>query len=179
VCIAQLTVPFVTVMSSSSGWLTAKKRGRDDEQIERDRLAALERRKRKRPGNAAVTTAGAKKGKDAVNKKRPKQNKQRRRPSNESLDSLAEFVVDSSEEEEFVESASSSEEEIAMDKPNNRSKLKVSYDSDDTDDDVSEVHEVQRLKGVLKPEPRDKSLATLPSSSEDESDLFASAPSSS
>jgi hypothetical protein len=78
------------------GWLTTKKRGRDDEQIERDREKALLARKPNKKSRA-------KKDPPRERKKRPKK-----------LDSLAGFIVGDEEESsnEFDGAFSTSEDEL-------------------------------------------------------------------
>jgi hypothetical protein len=110
--------------SNLNGWLQAKKRGRDDRQIEEDREAALEARKRKKAAPRKKTTTVP-----------PKQTKAKPKPARKKVedsesdfednddddDSINDFVVDDDDEEEEdeeLEVEESSDEELEIvDKP--------------------------------------------------------------
>jgi hypothetical protein len=98
--------------STKNGWLTAKKRGRDDEQIDRDRkLAMLQRQDKKRKGKGATASEAVVAGKGKNSK-----NNSRSRASFETLDSLADFVIDDdSVTSEGEEEASVDDEELLVD----------------------------------------------------------------
>jgi hypothetical protein len=133
-------------MSSAkgTGWLTAKKRGRDDEQIERDQQNALLQRRQKRQDKLALTSKVSsvapkkeKAEKKNIQHKAPtrKLKNNRSRESFETLDSLSDFVVD--DDGDSVADSEIDEEESSFDE-----ELLVEEDissSDDDDDDGTQA----------------------------------------
>jgi hypothetical protein len=97
--------------STKNGWLAAKKRGRDDEQIERDRkLALLQRQQKKQKGSAAIALKAA-----VAGKKKPSKKNSRGRASFDTLDSMADFVIDDNSVISDEEDASFDDEESLVD----------------------------------------------------------------
>lgn len=86
-------------MSGTSGWFTVKKRGRDDEEIERDRKIALERRRQHRKSSATKPATINKTTTQTLLKRRPGGNK-KKRSSLDSLDSDDDFIVEDDDDEE-------------------------------------------------------------------------------
>jgi hypothetical protein len=101
------TIPSSSV-STSGEWFTAKKRGRDDEQIQRDRDLAVQQRKRSKnrrgPGMSKIsakpigTSTKQTKGSNVQAPRRKK--KVNQRSSLDTLNSIDDFVVDDDDEEE-------------------------------------------------------------------------------
>ena len=121
----------------SSGWLSVKKRGRDDDAIARDSKAAVEQRKKTRNKNTSSkkkTTFGAKK--ELKNRKV----KQITLDSNDDNDS---FIASESEEESIhFSEEEEEEEELEFDEAEEEADDddEISFkDSDDEDDEIIEV----------------------------------------
>lgn len=134
-----------------SQWLTAKKRGRDDEQIERDRVVALQARRK--PGKRAVKT---------------KQSLSRKNRSR--MDSLAGLVVDDDDEGEdrWVGSSSSEDEVHDVDGFTKTKGSKKATNNDSEDDDSNDLPKAKppKTKFAVKKKASDSDVSS------DESDTF-------
>jgi hypothetical protein len=136
-----------------NGWLTAKKRGRDDEQIEKDRSGALEARQNQRqkgkPKAAQIKGSRAK-----TTSKKKKSN-----VFSDSDGSMEDFIVDEEEEEE-------EEEELSEAKYNEGGS--DDEDSLDSGEDLDTFPGLHKKRGsrpppknpVGKNQPKVKSLAS-------------------
>jgi hypothetical protein len=158
---------YIAIMSSAGGgWLQAKKRGRDDEQIALDSKAALEQRKQRHRSSGGGVGKNVKKqppvvaAKAIAQKKKKHSQKRRKRggllsddDSDDDDDSIDDFVVD--DEEEIVDD-SSEEEELVIEKPKSTASRRKAHskaydddDDDDSDDELTEVGEASARKRRL------------------------------
>lgn len=125
-------------------WLTAKKRGRDDEQIERDRVAAVAARKKNKATKLGMVAKAAQKKETRTAGAAKKVSGKRK--TSRTMDSLAGFVVEDGEENWEAGGVSSSDEEEELpdadDPPKRKGVKKSPYsDVDDDDDDDSGLSE--------------------------------------
>jgi len=151
----KFTAKKATSAGSTGGggsWMTTKKRGRDDEQIERDRLDVIDKRKRSRSNQnrrkSQATTTSTKKGtaSKSVGKGKTTRNNKRAKTRNTIAIELSDedsFIANDSEdiesevsEEDFVIEESDEEEEF-----DEASFNEDDYDDDDDDDDDDERNE--------------------------------------
>jgi hypothetical protein len=146
------TIPTSSSVSTSGEWFTAKKRGRDDEQIQRDRDLAVQQRQRSKnrhgPGvskTAAKPNGTSTKQTKGLNVQAPRQNKKvNQRSSLDTLNSIDDFVVDDDDiddddkEEEGADDSfigESEDEEVEYDDDDEK---EASFDEDDSDNDDEE-----------------------------------------
>jgi hypothetical protein len=128
-------------------WLTAKKRGRDDEQIERDRAKAKEARRR-----------------NPIQKKAAKPKQPPPRKNRDREDSLAGFVVDDDKGEEVWEGSASSEEVEEVRNVDRLNKTKGAtkqkkYDDSDSDDTLEVDYPKKKAYAARKDYDSDVSSA--------------------
>ena len=109
-------------------WLTAKKRGRDDEQIARDKRIALQQRKQQRRPQAASTVASAPKAPPP----QPR-SKQKKRSSLDSMDD--DFIIEDDDDEEEIDDS------FIVDSDNEEGEASFVEDSDEDEDDEDDDDE--------------------------------------
>ncbi len=134
-----------SAVNKSGGWLTTKKRGRDDERIEHDAQLAIKARKKSRKSTSKVE--GGKKEKfraSSVKRKSKAKSRQKRGVEYESDDS---FIV--SEEEDYSEQDSDEEEDFVEESDEEEDDI---FDESDSIEDESSVDEPRKM-GSLKRSP--------------------------
>ena len=136
-------------MSEAPGWLTVKKRGRDDAQIERDRKIALQRRKQHRTSSTA-------KANKASTQKSPKQRfgvNKKKHTSLDTLDSVDDFIVEDDDEEEeiddsFIDDSDDDDDEGEASFVDEDDSVE---DDDEEDDDDGDEKVASKKRPVVKP----------------------------
>mmetsp|Transcript_14357 Transcript_14357/g.16695 ORF Transcript_14357/g.16695 Transcript_14357/m.16695 type:complete len:1184 (-) Transcript_14357:410-3961(-) len=140
----KFTAKKATSAGSTGGggsWMTTKKRGRDDEQIERDRLDVIDKRKRSRSNQnrrkSQATTTSTKKGaaSKSVGKGKTTRNNKRAKTRNT-------IAIESSDEDSFIANDSEdiesevSEEDFDIEESDEEEEFdEASFNEDDYDDD--------------------------------------------
>jgi len=129
---AQFSAGSKATSSAGEGWLDTKKRGRDDERIERDKQQALDaRKKRNQRGQTTKKTASS--SSTSRPSRQAKSSKSKLKKSHESDDENDSFIasdeseleiVESEEEDDFVAESDDDEEDVDL--------------SDDNDDEMSD-----------------------------------------
>lgn len=99
-----MTNPFAHLAAGSGGWLTTKRKGKDDEQIRRDQERALQARKATRAKSTSSTIKPSSKKKSSTIKSKPI----------DKDDDLDGFIVDDDEITEYSGESESEEEEAVI-----------------------------------------------------------------
>ncbi len=142
-----------SVVNISGGWLTTKKRGRDDERIAHDAQLAINARKKSRARIRSKSTSKVKGGKkekcrpSSVKRKSEAKSKQKKRLDYESDDSFIvseeeeDYSEQDSEEEDFVEESDEEEDDIFDESEN---------DSIEDDSSIEEASKLGPLRSNTK-----------------------------
>jgi hypothetical protein len=122
----------------SSSWLSTKKRGRDDDQIERDKQAVLETRKKIRSKGAAQKTGQKKTPRQSKSKSNSRSSNNNRKGPRRKYDELSDVDDDDDDDDSFIVDEGEEVEEEFMDESEEEEEEEIDIFDDDDDDDDSD-----------------------------------------
>ena len=181
---AQFSAGSKATSSAGEGWLDTKKRGRDDERIERDKQQALDARKKKNQrGQATKKTASS--GSTSRSSRQAKSSKTKSKKSYDDSDENDSFIasdeseleiVESEEEDDFVAESDDDEEDVDLPDDNDDEMSDGIVESDSSPEKLAKPRIVIRQSRVARAPIRGKARASakkvidLDSSDEESSD---------
>lgn len=139
---------FAAGKSSGGGWMSTKKRGRDDDQIAKDKKTAKDARKQSNKRSRSTIAKKATRTKAKVTKTSNSKRSSRRRDESDedsfiaSDESEDEFVESEDEDDFLVEESDDSEEEIDL------------PDDESDDDSIESVEKIPKKRNVSKSRSR-------------------------
>lgn len=138
---------FAAGKSSGGGWMSTKKRGRDDDQIAKDKKTAMDARKKSNKRSRSTIAKKATRTKAKVTKTSNSKRSSRRRDESDedsfiASDESEDEFVESEDEDDFLEESDESEEEIDL------------PDDESDDDSIESVEKIAKKRNVSKSRSR-------------------------